>query len=371
MPHSLRLAYFAHAIRSDWNNGNAHFLRGLLRNLVDCGHDVVIFEPEDGWSISNLHTEPHGKRALRDFASTYPQLRVTPYCEQSIEDKNQLRRMLAGTEVVILHEWNPPSLAHTLLTLRDELGFRLLFHDTHHRAFSSPDQIRLVGVDRFDGVVVFGRALYDLYRQQFNVRRVWILHEAADTSVFRPVKNGTARDDVVWIGNWGDEERTKEITEFLLHPAAALRERAFAVYGVRYPPEAVSALNQVGIHYRGYLANLDGPATYASANVTMHIPRRHYRDTLPGIPTIRVFEALACGIPLVCAPWEDTENLFRKDDLRLVRNSAEMTSALNELLVDSRAAQEQAESGLQTVLARHTCRHRAEELTAICQELLG
>lgn len=370
MPHRFRIAYFAHAIRSDWNNGNAHFLRGLLRALGQCGHEVTIFEPEDGWSISNLRGEPQGERSLRGFAATYPDLRVFPYTRDTVEDAGQLQALLRGVDIVILHEWNPPLLANQLLELRKESGFRLLFHDTHHRSISSPEQLKLLHLDRFDGAIVFGEVLREIYRRRFNLRRVWKLHEAADTEVFRPVRNGAASDDVVWIGNWGEEERSQEICEFLLEPAAALFGRAIIVYGVRYPPEAVCALQRAHIRYGGYLPNLDGPAIYGSARITIHIPRRHYAGVMPGIPTIRVFEALACGIPLVSAPWQDCEHLFREGDFRIARNSTEMKAALRELLADPQAAAEQAARGLQTVRARHTCRHRADELTAICEELV-
>jgi len=369
MQHNFRIAYFAHSVRSDWNNGNAHFLRGLLRSLGQLGHDVSIFEPTNGWSISNLQTETGWQNYLSRFYAAYPDLSVTSYDKRSIEDARQLRTMLRGFDIVILHEWNPPALAHRLLELRREAGFRLLFHDTHHRASSSPEQIELFGIDQFDGAVVFGDCLRDIYREKFNISHVWTLHEAADTAVFHPMQSAALETDVVWIGNWGDEERSKEICEYLLQPATELDGLRFTVFGVRYPPEALCALQKARVRYGGYLPNLDGPATYASARLTIHIPRRQYASAMRGIPTIRVFEALACGIPLVSAPWVDSGHLFRADDFRAVRNTAEMKSALMELLADPQAAEQQAARGLETVRARHTCRHRAEELTAICEEL--
>jgi len=102
----------------------------------------------------------------------------------------------------------------------------------------------------------------------------------------------------------------------------------------------------------------------------MHIPRQQYVGAMAGIPTIRVFEALACGIPLISAPWPDTEHLFREGDLRYVRNTSESIAAIEHLLSDEGAAAEQASRGLETVLARHTCMHRAQELTAICEEVI-
>jgi spore maturation protein CgeB len=175
--------------------------------------------------------------------------------------------------------------------------------------------------------------------------------------------------DVVWIGNWGDDERSLEICQFLLQPARELPQHSFTIYGVRYPEQALTALQDSNVEYGGYLPNLDGPATYAASRVTMHIPRQQYAGAMAGIPTIRVFEALACGIPLISAPWRDAEHLFRDGDIRFVRNSKETRAAMEFLLSDKKAAAEQAERGLATVVARHTCMHRAQEMTAICEEL--
>lgn len=370
MSPEFSIAYFAHAIRSDWNNGNAHFLRGLLDNLRKLGHTVTIFEPSDGWSIHNLRTEPLGDAALAGFAATYPQLRVTSYAEGFEGRAAYWRAKLRGTDIVIVHEWNSPALAQVLLDLRVELGFRLLFHDTHHRASSSPAQIRLYGIDQFDGVLAFGESLRALYRDHFGFSNVWTLHEAADTSVFRPLAHSEKETDVVWVGNWGDDERSAEICEFLVRPARELSGVSFTVHGVRYPDSALSLLQSTGIRYAGYLPNLRGPAAYANARMTLHIPRQQYVTSMVGIPTIRVFEALACGIPLISAPWEDTEHLFREDDFIMVRNSVEMKRAICCLVREKKAAEEQALRGLETILCRHTCRHRAEQLTQICEELL-
>ena len=279
---------------------------------------------------------------------------------------------MTGTQIVILHEWNPPALAQMLLKLRDDLGFKLLFHDTHHRASSSPDQIALFGLASFDGILAFGEALRTIYRERFHIERVWTLHEAADTTVFKPLPEIQRRQELVWIGNWGEGERSAEIADYLLEPAAALKqEAATTIYGVRYPQQGLDALAHAGAQYGGYLANLDAPAVYAAAAATVHIPRQQYTHAMTGIPTIRVFEALACGIPFVSAPWQDTESLFREGDFAWAHSTTEMTQALRSILNDPAAAQAQAARGRETVLARHTCAHRAAELTHIFQEVLA
>jgi spore maturation protein CgeB len=368
MPRKLRLAYFAHTLRSDWNNGNAHFLRGLMRALQHDGHEVTVYEPIEEWSIENLRSEAAGARALSSFGATYSDLRVETYAS----DPQELwRERLSGTDIVLLHEWNPPEMAQRLLRLRDDLGYKLLFHDTHHRASSSPEELERLCLVRFDGIVVFGEALRTIYREQFNIRRVWTLHEAADTTVFHPHPEIERDNEIVWIGNWGDGERTREICEFLLKPAADLRRLAHTtIYGVRYPPEGLTAVQNAGATYGGYLPNLDAPQVYARAGATVHIPRQQYKRAMQGIPTIRVFEALACGVPLVCAPWCDTENLFGEGDFLWARSPTEATAALEFLLTNNSAAEEQAARGRQTILARHTCAHRAKQLAGICEEVL-
>lgn len=366
MPHKFDICYFVHSVSSDWNNGNAHFLRGLGRALGAMGHSVTFFEPQNGWSIENLLTEPSGSRSLDQFAAAYPDLHVVTYSPDLTEAENQLR----NADIVIVHEWNSPELVEVVLRLRDKLGFRALFHDTHHRASSSPDQIAQLQIRRFDGVMVFGEALRAIYRQRFGLARVWTLHEAADTTVFTP-RPQEMHTDVVWIGNWGDNERSEEIREFLVGPAARLREYSFRIYGVRYPREGLDALSEAGITYAGYLPNLDAAALYNNTRLTVHIPRQQYCGAMTGIPTIRVFEALASGIPLISAPWRDTEHLFCPGDFVFAESGDEMMEAMRYLLEHPAAAREQADRGLRTVRNRHTCMHRAEQLTQICEELLS
>jgi spore maturation protein CgeB len=99
--------------------------------------------------------------------------------------------------------------------------------------------------------------------------------------------------------------------------------------------------------------------------MTIHVPRRPYVTALPGIPTIRVFEALACGIPLVSAPWLDEEGLFGPDDFLRAANGEQMTAQLRQLQHDKPLADALAARGLQTIHHRHTCAHRVDELLAI------
>jgi spore maturation protein CgeB len=113
------------------------------------------------------------------------------------------------------------------------------------------------------------------------------------------------------------------------------------------------------------------PEAFARHRVTVHVPRRPYVEALPGIPTIRVFEALACGIPLVSAPWRDAEGLFPDGSYLSARDGAEMERHLEAVLADPDLRRSLVETGLAAVRARHTCAHRADELLAIVAALRG
>ncbi len=366
----LSFRFFAHSWVSDWNHGNAHFLRGLAGELVNLGHEVRCYEARDGWSMNNLAEEGEGAaaQALVAFRQDFPTLDVRFYTNDAGFGKFAAEE-LRGADVVVVHEWNSPEVVQSILALKHQLGFRALFHDTHHRAYTNPKEILRFPLAEFDGVLAFGRSIKQIYSQAFGVRRTWTFHEAADTARFYPVE--VEKDtDVVWIGNWGDEERTQELEEFLITPASAMRDYRFAVHGVRYPECVREKLSRSGIEYRGYLPNLHAPQVYGRSKISLHVPRRFYANGLSGVPTIRVFEALAAGSPLLCAPWNDSEGLFRAgQDYICVPDAIAMIGEVKRLLRDDKAREQLAASGRQTMLARHTCAHRAAQLLEICEGL--
>jgi len=397
----MRLALFCHSLLSDWNHGNAHFLRGVVTELAARGHAVRVFEPRDAWSVRNLVAD-HGEEALDGARRAFPCVRPVRYDPGALD----LEGALDGCDVVLVHEWTDADLVRRIGDHRARAGrYLLFFHDTHHRAVTRPDEIARLDLSGYDGVLAFGEALRQVYLARGWARRVWTWHEAADVRTFRPAgRDGTGDDDdrgdrgdrgvggvgghrgvgghpgdgrngggdggavvrdVVWVGNWGDEERTRELSEFFVEPVRALGLTA-TVHGVRYPPEAVRALADAGVRYAGWLPNFLVPSVFARHRFTVHVPRRAYAAQLPGIPTIRPFEALACGVPLVCAPWEDAEGLFTAGkDYLVARDGGEMRRHMSALASDAALRRELGRRGRATVLARHTCAHRVDELLAI------
>ena len=363
----MRVVMFYHSLVSDWNHGNAHFLRGVVAEMLGRGIDVTVYEPENAWSVENL-LKDKGERALADFYSAYPDLDSVRYDPGSID----LDTALAGADLVIVHEWNDPQLIDLIGRHRSKnREYTLLFHDTHHRAVTAPDELAALDLTAYDGVLAFGKIIEQVYLDKGWARRSWTWHEAADTSVFYPRERNVTKPvyDLIWIGNWGDEERTAELREFLIDPIRRLGLKA-KIYGVRYPVQAQKLLASAGIEYGGWLPNYEVPEAFAQARLTVHVPRGPYTRQLPGIPTIRPFEALACGIPLVSAPWSDTDHLFKQGkDMLFAQDGDEMTEKIARVLGDRTLRESLVKCGLDTIRSRHTCSHRVDELLGIYSDV--
>jgi spore maturation protein CgeB len=362
----MKIVFFVHSLQSDWNHGNAHFLRGVVTELIDRGHKVDVYEPHGAWSVENLIADG-GPQAIEAFRAAYPLLRPRQYNLESLN----LERVLDGADLVIVHEWNEPAVVAAIGRHRARgAAYALLFHDTHHRAATAPETMAQYELRHYDGVLAFGARIRDLYLDRGWSRNAWTWHEAADVRVFHPLVRDTEAD-LVWIGNWGDDERSAELETFLIQPVERLRLSA-DVHGVRYPREAIARLRAARIEYGGWLPNFLAPEVFARHRVTVHVPRRPYAESLPGIPTIRLFEALACGIPLVSAPWHDAEQLFRPGtDFLIARDGNEMMRQLQAVLYEPGVAESLRRNGLETIHARHTCSHRVDELLGIYRGLKG
>jgi spore maturation protein CgeB len=135
----MRIVLFVHSLLSDWNHGNAHFLRGVATELLARGHEVQVFEPVGGWSLENLLAE-RGADAFAGFHEAYPWLTSTRY-EPAALDVAALDRVLDGADLVLVHEWNDHGLVARLgeHRRRNDGCYRLLFHDTHHRSVTAPE----------------------------------------------------------------------------------------------------------------------------------------------------------------------------------------------------------------------------------------
>lgn len=361
----MKIYLFYHSVISDWNNGNVHFLRGIVSSLIARGNEVRVFEPKNGWSLRNLLAE-QGSAAITEFNEAFPFHKPFFYSEENFDPG----RYLYDADVVLVHEWNSPAIVKKIGDYKlINNNIILLFHDTHHRSVTAPEEMHKYDLRNYDGVLAFGEIISKIYLQKGWTKNVWTWHEAADDRIFHPVNSKEKDGDLVWIGNWGDEERTEELQEFIVEPVKELGIKA-CFYGVRYPPEALKILKKAKIGYKGWLPNTRVPEIFGRYRVTVHVPRKPYMTSLAGIPTIRPFEAMACGIPLICSFWSDRENLFSQgEDYLVAHDTAEMKSLIHEVLTNKALAKSLSSHALKTIRDRHTCDHRADELIKIVREI--
>jgi spore maturation protein CgeB len=155
----MKVVIFCHSLVSDWNHGNAHFLRGVCSELGARGHEVSVLEPRGGWSRSNL-VKAEGEVPERAFARHFPELRSTEYDLGTLD----LDRALDRADLVLVHEWSEPELVARIGRHRRDSGaYRLLFHDTHHRAVTAPREMARFDLSHYDGVLAFGEVIRRLY----------------------------------------------------------------------------------------------------------------------------------------------------------------------------------------------------------------
>ena len=357
-----RFALFYQSVISDWNHGNAHFLRGMMRALQARGHSVICYEQTDNWSLTNLLAV--SPNAIQDFVSRFPDLRFERY-EPGPGLEGWARARLSAAEVALVHEWNAPELIRLVGRLCRELGVRAFFHDTHYRVVLDDDYRASLGLHDFEAILAYSPSVAQRYRQ-LGFGQVHVLHEAADITTFAPLPI-PKMTDVVFVGNYGDGDRSDELEDYVFGPRSSLPQLSYAVYGVRYPEHVVARLND-GLHisYGGWLPNVLVPSVYSAARVVLHVPRRQYVSLLPGTPTIRVFEALATGACLISLPWEDTDHLFEVGkDFAVAHSPAEMRDLIAWLCEDDLARSNFGEHGRRTILNRHTCGHRADQLLKV------
>ena len=183
-----------------------------------------------------------------------------------------------------------------------ELGVTALFHDTHYRVVLDDELPR----PAWPRAVRPHPGLQSVRRRPLSRARLCQRDGAARGGRYQRLQTlGVPQTtDVVFVGNYGDGDRSEELEDYVFGPRAQLPGLRYAIYGVRYPERVVARLNDgLEYSYRGWLANVDVPGVYSAARTVLHVPRRQYVELLPGTPTIRVFEALACGACLISLPW--------------------------------------------------------------------
>jgi spore maturation protein CgeB len=348
----MRIVVLGLSITSSWGNGHATNYRALLKALYERGHDVLFLERDVPWYAANrdLVEPPWGRTAL--YASL-----------EELGDEHA--EAVADADLVLLGSFVPDGVDVAAWALERARGVTAFYDidtpvtlgalERGECEYLSPEL-----VSRFDLYLSFtgGPTLARLERD-FGARRAIAFHCFVDPDAYRPL-DAEERWALGYLGTYG-ADRQPALDRLLLEPARDRPDLRFAVAGPQYPDEIDWPANVERIEH---LAPPEHPAFYAAQRLTVNVTRADMRRA-GWSPSVRLFEAAACGVPVVSDWWEGLDAFFEPEREIFV----EETLARLELPPDElRAVGERAR---RRVLAEHTGDHRVEELeTAVATSRL-
>jgi spore maturation protein CgeB len=348
----MKLVIFGLTISSSWGNGHATVWRGLCRELARLGHQVIFFEKNVAYYAAHrdFHDIPGGKLILYETWS---------------EALSQARRHLADAEVAMVTSYCPDGIAAAELVVSSR-PLRVFYDlDTpvtleRIEAGHGVGYIGASGLRDFDIVLSFtgGRALLEL-ESRLGAKRAVALYGSVDPAVHRPV---TAREsyraELSYIGTYADD-RQAMLNALFLEPARRLPERRFLIAGAQYPPAFAWLQN---LFFVRHIAPPDHPALYSSSRLTLNVTRRAMAQS-GYCPSGRLFEAAACGTPVVTDCWDGLETFFQPgEEILVATQTADVMAALE--LSDAQLARI-AGRARQRAMEEHCAARRARQLEAI------
>ena len=352
----MKLVIFGLTISSSWGNGHATVWRGLCRELARLGHQVIFFEKNVAYYAAHRDFQdiPGGKLILYETWS---------------EALPQALQHLTDAEVAIVTSYCPDGIAATDLVLASrplKVFYDLDTPVTLERIESGHGvaYIGASGLRDFDVVLSFtgGRALMEL-RSRLGAKRAVALYGSVDPDVHRPVATREGyRADLSYIGTYA-EDRQAALNALFLEPARRLPERRFLIAGAQYPPAFAWLPN---LFFVRHIAPPDHPALYSSSRLTLNVTRRAMAQA-GHCPSGRLFEAAACGTPIITDCWDGLEIFFQPgEEILVARQTDDVLFALQ--LSDEQLARI-AGRARQRAIEEHCAARRARQLEAILESV--
>ena len=353
----LRIVILGLSITSSWGNGHATTYRSLMWALLRRGHDVLFLERDTPWYRANRDAVDLPRGSIRLYHSIG-------------ELRGRWRSTLADADLVIIGSYVPEGVGVGALVQSIGSGI-VAFYDIDtpvtlaSLAKGDCPYINPELVAGFDLYLSFtgGRALQVLERR-YHARAARVLYCAVDPDRHAP----TAADPVWDMGYLGtySADRQPALQELLCGPARRCPKKLFAVAGPLYPPAIswppnVERLEHVGPDRHGWF--------YSRQRFTLNLTRADM-IRMGYSPSVRLFEAAACGVPIISDWWPGIETIFVPGKHILVaRSSQEVLFYLRDFPEGER--RQLAVRAREHVLARHTAAHRAIALENYIEELLG
>jgi spore maturation protein CgeB len=346
----MKFVIFGLTISSSWGNGHATLWRALCRALVRRGHQVTFFERDVPYYASHRDLTELAGGAIQLYAS-WPDIRPSA------------QRELSDADVAIVTSYCPDAMGASDLVLSSRAKVRAFYDlDTpvtldRLRSGEPVPYIPPGGLANFDLVLSYtgGGALHEL-QCQLRARLVLPLYGSVDPEVHRPAAPvNWYRADLSYLGTYA-EDRQAALNELFLEPARRLSHKRFLIGGAQYPVGFPWSEN---IYFAWHVPPPDHAAFFSSSALTLNVTRRAMAQ-MGYCPSGRLFEAAACGTPIISDEWQGLDDFFAPGSEILVARTAEdaigaMQLPAERLAAISRAARERA-------LAEHTSDCRAIDL---------
>jgi spore maturation protein CgeB len=349
----MKIVFYGLSITSSWGNGHATNYRALVRELTGRGHEVLFLERDMPWYAAqrDLPEPPWGRTELYG----------------SMEELEQHAGDIAAADVVVVGSFVPEGVAVAEWVLKRSSG-TVAFYDIDtpvtlgklrrgDTEYLSPD---LVG--RFDLYLSFtGGPTLEVLEEEFGARRALAFYCLVDPDSYRPQQQ-RARWDLGYLGTYSDD-RQPILERLLIEPARQMADADFAVAGPQYPEEIEWPENVERIEH---VAPRDHPGFYGSQHFTLNVTRAEMRAA-GWSPSVRLFEAAACAVPVISDRWDGLEEIFTPGEEILIADSPQdVVRYLKDTSEDKRLAL--GERARARVLAEHTAERRCEQLE---QEVAG
>jgi spore maturation protein CgeB len=353
----MKIVFFGLTISSSWGNGHATLWRGLCKNLVRLGHTIVFFERDVPWyaGARDMHELPGGRLEL--FSS---------WDDVSV----RARADISEADVAIVTSYCPDAPAATALIL-DARHAAPVFYDLDTpitlaklRAGDAVPYVGPRGFADFTLVLSFtgGPLVSDEFRSKLGARQVQPLYGHVDTDIHRPVPpQPHYRAALSYLGTYS-EDRQRALETLLLEPARERQDLRFLIGGAQYPADFPWSRN---VYFVRHLPPDEHAPFFASSRLTLNVTRRAMAE-MGWCPSGRLFEAAACGTPLLSDDWPGIGEFFAPgEEILLAHDGGEVLAALEmadaELLRIAKQARERT-------LDEHTSEQRARELIALLED---
>jgi spore maturation protein CgeB len=356
----VKIVIFGLTISSSWGNGHATLWRGLCKHLIRAGHDIVFFERDVPYyaGARDLQELPGGRLVL------YPAWpSVEPTARSAIDD----------ADAVILSSYCADGLEVTKLMLERPRPLKVFYDlDTPVTLarLQAGERLSYIGPDGlagFDLVLSFtgGPRLVEEYRKKLGARQIMPLYGHVDPDIHRPVApQPHYRADLSYLGTYSDD-RQRALEALFMHPARMRQELRFLIGGAQYPHDFPWSPN---IYFVRHLPPAEHAAFFASSRLTLNVTRQAMA-AMGWCPSGRLFEAAACGTPIVSDRWDGIEQFFAPGEEILLADDTE--DALAALACDDEALGRIARRARDRTLDEHSSAKRAQELVLLLEQSGG